>query len=63
LKAVASKNGKTYEKMYRTEKEERVVIVPTADTNEKWINEALSDVLKQLLYDDGLTIFLAQESG
>jgi len=63
LKAVASKNGKTYEKMYRTEKEERVVIVPTADTNEKWINEALGDVLKQLMDDGGLTIFLTQENG
>jgi uncharacterized lipoprotein YajG len=63
LKAVASKNGKTYEKMYRTETEKRVVIVPTADTNEKWINEALGDMLKQLLDDVGLTIFLIQENG
>ncbi len=63
LKAVASKNGKSYEKMYRTDKEERVVVVPTAQTNEKWINDALSEVLKQLLDDNGLTLFLTQEPG
>ncbi len=63
LKAVASKNGKTYEKMYRTDKEERVVVVPTAETNEKWINGALSEVLRQLLDDNGLTMFLTQKAG
>lgn len=60
LKAVASKDGKSYEKMYRSEKEERIVVVPTADKNEKWINDALSDVLTQLLDDKGLVMFLSQ---
>ena len=60
LKAVANKNGKTYEKMYRYDKEERIVFVPGADTNEKWINAALSNVLTQLLDDNGLTMFLTQ---
>lgn len=60
LKAVAYKQGKSYEKMYRSEKEERIVIVPTAEVNEKWINDALSDVLTQLLEDQGLIMFLVQ---
>ena len=60
LKAVASKDGKSYEKMYRSEKEERIVVVPTAEKNEKWINDALSDVLTQLLDDKGLVMFLSQ---
>lgn len=60
LKAAATKDSKSYEKMYRSEKEERVVVVPTAETNEKWINDALSDVLTQLLDDKGLLMFLSQ---
>ena len=63
LKAVATRNGQTYEKMYRTDKEERVVVVPTAETNEKWINDALSEVLRQLLDDSGLVMFLTKENG
>lgn len=62
LKAVGTKAGKSYEKMYRSEKTERVVVVPTAETNEKWINGALSEVLTQLLEDNGLMMFLSQES-
>lgn len=60
LKAIASKDGRSYEKMYRSEKEERIVVVPTAATNERWINDALSDVLTQLLEDNGLMMFLSQ---
>jgi uncharacterized lipoprotein YajG len=63
LKAIAVNSGKTYEKIYRTDQEERVVVVPTAETNEKWINEALSEVLRQLLDDHGLIAFLAAEKG
>jgi len=63
LKAMATKNGKSYEKMYRSDKEQRVVVVPTAETNEKWINDALSDVLTQLLSDSALTTFLVQDNG
>jgi uncharacterized lipoprotein YajG len=63
MKAMAVNSGKTYEKIYRTDTEERVVVVPTAETNEKWINEALSEVLRQLLDDHGLIAFLAAEKG
>ena len=60
LKAVARKDGRDFEKLYRSNKEERVGIVPTAETNEQWINEALSDVLQQLLDDQNLINFLAK---
>lgn len=59
LKAVAVRAGNNYERMYRTEKEERVVFVPTAKTNEQWINDVLTDVLRQLLEDAELFRFLA----
>jgi hypothetical protein len=45
--------------MYRSEKEERIVVVPTAETNEEWINAALSDMLSQLFEDTGLFKFLS----
>jgi len=54
LKANAVNGAKTYEKMYRSETEERVIMVPTPATNERWINDALSEVLNQLLNDNSL---------
>lgn len=60
LKASAQRDGQTYEQLYRSDKEERVVVVPTAKTNEQWINTALSEVLQQLFNDQGLMTFLAQ---
>ena len=60
LKGRAEKESNQYEKMYRYEKEERVVVVPTAKTNERWINEALSETLSQLLEDTELLFFLAK---
>lgn len=59
LKVQAASGTDNYERMYRSEKEERVVVVPTASTNEQWINGALSDVLKQVFEDIGLFRFLA----
>lgn len=61
LKATAHNAGKTFDKMYRSEKEERVVVVPTAATNEAWINERLTDVLNQLVNDTELLNFLANK--
>lgn len=59
LKAIAVRGANNYERMYRTEKEERVVIVPTAEVNERWINDALTNVLNQVFDDVGLFKFLA----
>lgn len=62
LKGRAQQNTQTFEKMYRYEKEERVVVVPTAETNERWINDALSETLSQLIKDSELLSFLAEKS-
>lgn len=59
LKVIAHRAGASYERMYRKDREERVVIVPTADTNERWINEVLGDNLKDLFLDDELFKFLS----
>ena len=59
LKGHATSSESEMEKMYRYEKEERVAFVPGAETNERWINEALSETLKQLLTDSELLNFLA----
>jgi uncharacterized lipoprotein YajG len=54
LKAIAQRSGNTYENMYRSEKEERVMVVPTAGANEEWINTVLADVLQQMFADTAL---------
>lgn len=59
LKALAQKPSDNFEKVYRVEKEERVVVVPTAESNEALINQALSDLLGQVVDDVGLLKFLA----
>ncbi len=60
LKAIGSNGDSTYEKLYRTDKKNRVVVVPTAETNEQWLNEALSDLLRQVFDDPELSAFLAR---
>lgn len=59
LKAVAVRPGDSFEQMYRTERERRAVIVPTAGKNEDDINIGLADLLRKLLDDVGLTRFLS----
>jgi uncharacterized lipoprotein YajG len=61
LKAVASANGKNYERLYRKDREERVQLAPTASTNEKWINDALSQALQELIDDTALIETLAHK--
>ena len=51
--------GKTYEKLYRSDREERVAVVPTAEKNEAWINRGLSEVIEQIFADDELLDLLA----
>jgi len=61
LKAIAVRGTQSYEQMYRTESKNDVLVVPTAETNEEWINAALGDVLNQLLSDSALIKILASE--
>jgi len=60
LKAIATKNGRGYEKLYRVEDEDRVIVVPTADRNEHLINEALSKLIGELFNDQELFTFLTK---
>ena len=54
------KNGRQeYENIYRQENEERVVVVPTAETNEEWINRAVGQALEKIFRDDQLLGCLA----
>lgn len=59
LEAKAEKSGRTFEQMYRVKNEQRVVVVPTADTNAEWINTALGNVITRLVTDPKLLAFLA----
>ncbi|MBU6501998.1 MAG: lipoprotein [Burkholderiales bacterium] len=59
LEATAQKSGKSFEQMYREKKEERVVVVPTADKNAELINEALGNVITKMITDQKLLEFLA----
>lgn len=59
LKANANRGGANYSKLYRSDKEERVSFVPSASTNEAWINQGLANAIQQILADDELLKFLA----
>ena len=60
LKAIAQGESETYENFYRYENEDRVVVVPGADSNNERINVALNEVLHQLMRDRKLLEILAQ---
>lgn len=60
LKAIATNDGEVYERMYRSDDEERVVFVPDASSNEKMINESLSFLLNQVIGDNALIGHLAK---
>ena len=54
------KNGRQeYENIYRQENEERVVVVPTAETNEEWINRVVGQALEKIFRDEQLLGCLA----
>lgn len=59
MKVEAARPEDAFEQMYRTEKERRVVVVPTAGKNEEDINEGITDLIRQLLDDVGLVRFLS----
>jgi len=59
LKAIGKNKGMEYEEMYRFESEKRVIIVPTANENERLITEGLSHLLEELFADERLFKFLS----
>jgi len=62
IKAVATNNGKTYEKMYVVENEKRSFFGPSDDETEELINTALSQTLEKLLQDQDLLVFLQNKT-
>lgn len=60
LKATATNKSQSYDHFYRTTREERVPIAPTSATNEKWINEAISKTIQDLVNDAELLSVLAR---
>jgi uncharacterized lipoprotein YajG len=63
LKAIGKRGTSEYEKLYRSDEEKRVAVVPTAAKNEEWINASLTDVLTQLFNDTGLMRHLTGNTG
>jgi len=59
LRAHASWNGLLFDQTYVAERKENVVEAPGAKTNERLINETVSEAVQKLLLDDRLTFFLA----
>ena len=60
LKATANGELGNYDNFYRYDNEDRVVVVPGADSNNKRINAALNFVLHRLVSDRKLLEVLAQ---
>jgi uncharacterized lipoprotein YajG len=58
LKTVGRSGTANYEQLYRVDDKQRVVVVPTAETNAGWINTALSELLQKVFSDTALAQFL-----
>jgi uncharacterized lipoprotein len=52
IKGIATNGAEKYEQLYRAEDEHREMVVPTAETNEDYINKTVSNVLQQLFADE-----------
>jgi uncharacterized lipoprotein YajG len=60
LHASMFKDGVKFERLYSGRRSQNVVEAPSASTNERLINEALSEALERLLEDAQLIRFLAE---
>lgn len=62
IKVTATNTAKTYEKVYVSEDEKRVVFVPGAGANEEQLSATISGVLQKMIADQDLLSFLANSS-
>lgn len=62
FKAYALNAGESYEKMYRSNDENRTMVVPGAKSSNKKLNAVVSDSLRQLLEDQKMLEVLASGS-
>ena len=60
IQVIAQNNGRRIEKRYRTEKTKSVQIAPNDTTNEKWINETLTETITKLFQDRELMNLLSK---
>jgi len=58
LKIVAQKGPERLEKSFEASQERKIPFEPVARSNEEWINETFSDVLKEFASDERLFLFL-----
>ena len=60
IKVIATTDNGEYDNIYRYEDENRVLFVPFASENEKWLNEMASGVVEQIFNDRALLNHLAK---
>lgn len=60
MKAIGDAGGQRYEQFYRSDHERRAMVVPTADKNERILNEGLGELIGDMLNDEELMRFLAR---
>lgn len=58
--AYSRKADRIHDRVYRAEREQAVLEAPRAQTNERLINSAISEVLERIVEDQNLTEFLAR---
>jgi uncharacterized lipoprotein len=58
LKVICKNGTREYENIYRQENEERIMVVPTAERNEEFINKVVSQTLDKIFQDAELMRFL-----
>lgn len=59
MKAASINKGRSFDQMYRSENEDRVVFVPGAKSNEAKLNTAVRELVEQMFSDVGLLRHLA----
>lgn len=60
FKVYAKNRKSSIDKMYRFQKDKNAFFVPRASTNEKWINQVLSNTLEKILSDEELLTHLSK---
>jgi Uncharacterized lipoprotein len=59
FKGVCKNGFREYGNLYRQENEERVLVVPDAETNEQWINRAVGQALDKIFNDQEMLACLS----
>lgn len=60
MKGTATRDNRSYDKLYRVDEEKRVVVVPGADSNAQMINATVSAVIQEMFNDVELFRFLSE---